>query len=142
MEKTAVNHPKGKNIIGAFHQPQCVLSDLEVLKTLPAKEMSAGYAEVIKYGMIADQLFFEWLFENRKQLLVYNKHNLANMIKNSCAIKAQVVTEDETEQGRRAILNFGHTFGHAIEAYEKYSGFLHGEAGGNWYEYCAAFISP
>jgi len=126
--KTAVNHPLGKNMIGAFYQPQCVLIDVDVLNTLPDRELSAGLAEVIKYGLIADAAFFDWLEANIERLLSRDKEALTYAIERSCQIKAEVVAEDEKESGRRAILNLGHTFGHAIEASEGYGSWLHGEA--------------
>jgi len=126
--KTGVNHPLGKNMIGAFYQPQLVLIDIDTLSTLPDRELSAGIAEVIKYGMICDAPFFEWLEANMDALLARNPQALAYAIERSCADKAAVVAEDERESGRRAILNFGHTFGHAIEAVQGYGNWLHGEA--------------
>ncbi|MBB5213073.1 3-dehydroquinate synthase [Microbulbifer hydrolyticus] len=126
--KTGVNHPLGKNMIGAFYQPQLVLIDIETLTTLPDRELSAGIAEVIKYGMICDAPFFEWLEANMDALLSRDPDALAYAIDRSCADKAAVVAEDERESGRRAILNFGHTFGHAIEAVQGYGNWLHGEA--------------
>lgn len=128
--KTGVNHPLGKNMIGAFYQPQAVFIDLDVLKTLPANELSAGMAEVIKYGFIYDADFFSWLESNMDQLMAGDVSSLAYAIERSCAIKAEVVAEDERESGLRAILNFGHTFGHAIEACQGYGAWLHGEAVG------------
>jgi 3-dehydroquinate synthase len=126
--KTAINHPQGKNMIGAFYQPVRVICDLSVLKTLPPREMSAGLAEVIKYGPIADAAFFVWLEQNMGGLREGQQHLLAHAVRRSCEIKAQVVASDEREQGLRAILNFGHTFGHAIEAGLGYGQWLHGEA--------------
>lgn len=128
--KTGINHPLGKNMIGAFYQPQRVLCDLEVLKTLPAREFSAGLAEVIKYGPIADMVFFEWLEANIDVLRGYDATALAHAVRRSCEIKAAVVGRDERESGLRAILNFGHTFGHAIEAGMGYGAWLHGEGVG------------
>ena len=128
--KTAINHPLGKNMIGAFHQPQRVICDLDTLKTLPPRELSAGLAEVIKYGPIADMAFFEWIESHLDDLLVQNPAALAYAVKRSCEIKAWVVGQDERETGLRAILNFGHTFGHAIEAGMGYGQWLHGEAVG------------
>jgi 3-dehydroquinate synthase len=128
--KTAINHPLGKNMIGAFYQPELVVCDLAVLKTLPAREMSAGLAEVIKYGPIADMAFFDWIEANIDGLRAGNMALLAHAVKRSCEIKAQVVGQDEKEGGVRAILNFGHTFGHAIEAGLGYGAWLHGEAVG------------
>ncbi len=126
--KVAVNHPRGKNIIGAFYQPRLVLADLDVLKTLDPREVRAGLAEVLKYGVIADQVFFAWLEENLERLLALEAEPLAHAVAVSCRIKARVVQEDETEQGRRAILNFGHTLGHALEALTGYTTYRHGEA--------------
>ncbi|MEQ1637784.1 MAG: 3-dehydroquinate synthase [Methylococcales bacterium] len=126
--KTGVNHALGKNMIGAFHQPQCVIADTEVLQTLDDRQLSAGLAEVIKYGLIRDLAFFEWLEENMPALLARDKSALAFAIERSCVNKAQVVTEDEFESGVRATLNLGHTFGHAIETGVGYGNYLHGEA--------------
>ncbi|WP_043319710.1 3-dehydroquinate synthase [Microbulbifer sp. HZ11] len=126
--KTGVNHPLGKNMIGAFYQPQLVLIDIDTLNTLPDRELSAGIAEVIKYGMICDKPFFQWLEQNMHKLLARDPEALAYAVKRSCEDKAAVVAEDERESGRRAILNFGHTFGHAIEAVQGYGKWLHGEA--------------
>ena len=128
--KTGINHPLGKNMVGAFHQPQLVVCDLDVLQTLPARELSAGLAEVIKYGPIADMRFFEWIELNLDRLMARDPAALAHAIKRSCEIKAVVVSQDEREGGLRAILNFGHTFGHAIEAGLGYGQWLHGEAVG------------
>jgi 3-dehydroquinate synthase len=128
--KTAINHPLGKNMIGAFYQPQRVICDLDTLKTLPPRELSAGLAEVIKYGPIADMAFFEWIESHLDDLLAQNPAALAYAVKRSCEIKAWVVGQDERETGLRAILNFGHTFGHAIEAGMGYGQWLHGEAVG------------
>lgn len=126
--KVAVNHPRGKNIIGAFYQPRLVVADMNVLATLEARELKAGLAEVIKYGVIADGAFFAWLERNLEQLLVMEPEALARAVATSCEMKAAVVQEDETEKGRRAILNFGHTLGHAIEALTGYNTYRHGEA--------------
>lgn len=126
--KTGVNHPGGKNFIGAFHQPQIVLIDTDTLYTLPERELKAGLAEVIKYGAICDVEFFAWLEENLDALLGKDAEAMAHAIKRSCELKAEVVAEDEREAGRRAILNFGHTFGHAIEHSLGYGEWLHGEA--------------
>ncbi|MCY4059781.1 MAG: 3-dehydroquinate synthase [Gammaproteobacteria bacterium] len=126
--KTAVNHSAGKNLIGAFHQPRAVIADVGVLATLPEREFRAGLAEVIKYGIIADATFFAWLESHMDDLLSRDPASLVDAIRRSCEIKAQVVADDEREQGRRVILNFGHTFGHAIEAVTAYERFLHGEA--------------
>ena len=128
--KTGVNHPLGKNMIGAFYQPKAVLIDTGVLTTLPSRELSAGLAEVIKYGLIADERFFAWLEDNLDRLLAMDSDALNYAIYRSCSIKAEVVAEDEREGGRRAILNFGHTYGHAIEAHLGYGEWLHGEAVG------------
>ncbi|HQQ52958.1 MAG TPA: 3-dehydroquinate synthase, partial [Ottowia sp.] len=114
--KTAINHPLGKNMIGAFYQPRLVLCDLDVLASLPARELSAGLAEVIKYGPIADMAFFDWIEANVDALRACDRDALAHAVERSCQIKAEVVGQDERESGLRAILNFGHTFGHAIEA--------------------------
>ncbi len=126
--KTGVNHEKGKNLIGAFHQPRVVLIDTDTLNTLPAREFRAGLAEVIKYGAICDPAFFAWLESNMIALLEKDPEVLAHAIQRSCELKAEVVAEDEREAGRRAILNFGHTFGHAIERCLGYGEWLHGEA--------------
>ena len=126
--KTAVNHPRGKNMLGAFYQPQAVLIDTQTLSTLPDREYAAGMAEVIKYGLIADIEFLTWLEQNMDALMARDPKQIAVAVKKSCETKAWVVAEDEKEQGLRAILNLGHTFGHAIEAAQKYSGWLHGEA--------------
>jgi 3-dehydroquinate synthase len=126
--KTGVNHPKGKNLIGAFHQPQVVMIDTDTLSTLPDRELKAGMAEVIKHGAICDIEYFGWLEENMQALLDKEPAALAHAIRRSCEIKAGVVAEDEREAGRRAILNFGHTFGHAIEHSCGYGEWLHGEA--------------
>ncbi len=126
--KTGVNHPLGKNMIGAFYQPQCVIIDINSLSSLPDRELSTGMAEVIKYGLIHDAKFFEWLENNIDQLLSRDPNLLAAAILTSCQIKAQVVELDEHETGLRAILNLGHTFGHAIETTMGYGNWLHGEA--------------
>ena len=128
--KTAINHPLGKNMIGAFYQPQRVICDLDTLRTLPERELSAGLAEVIKYGPIADAGFLEWIETNVDALLAREPEALAHAVLRSCEIKAAVVGADEREAGQRAILNFGHTFGHAIEAALGYGEWLHGEAVG------------
>ncbi|CAM8654029.1 AroB 3-dehydroquinate synthetase [Burkholderiales bacterium] len=129
--KTGVNHPLGKNMIGAFYQPQAVLIDMTVLQTLPERELSAGLAEIIKYGASLDRAFFEWLEAQMPALRARAPAALAHAIERSCQIKAMVVAQDERESsGRRAILNFGHTFGHAIEAGMGYGQWLHGEAVG------------
>jgi len=126
--KTGVNHKLGKNMIGAFHQPNCVLIDIDSLLTLPDNELSAGLAEVIKYGLICDRPFFEWLEENMAKLMAKDKDALSYAIEASCANKAKVVALDEREGGIRAILNLGHTYGHAIENHQGYGRWLHGEA--------------
>jgi 3-dehydroquinate synthase len=128
--KTAINHPLGKNMIGAFYQPQRVVCDLTVLKTLPQREVSAGLAEIIKYGPIADMPFFEWIDSHIDDLRACEPKAMAHAVRKSCEIKAHVVGQDEREAGLRAILNFGHTFGHAIEAGLGYGEWLHGEAVG------------
>ena len=128
--KTAINHPLGKNMIGAFYQPQLVLCDLSTLRTLPSRELSAGLAEVIKYGPIHDMEFFDWIESNLDALLARDPGALAYAVRRSCEIKAMVVGQDERETGLRAILNFGHTFGHAIESGLGYGEWLHGEAVG------------
>jgi 3-dehydroquinate synthase len=128
--KTAINHPRGKNMIGAFYQPRRVVCDLALLDTLPERELSAGLAEVIKYGPIADAGFLDWTESNIDALLLRDRAALAHAVRRSCEIKAEVVSADEREAGRRAILNFGHTFGHAIEAGLGYGQWLHGEAVG------------
>ena len=126
--KTAINHPLGKNMIGAFHQPKLVLADIDTLDTLPDRELKAGLAEVIKYGLIRDREFFDWLEINMPRLLARDADALAFAIERSCRNKAEVVIEDETETGVRALLNLGHTFGHAIETGLGYGEWLHGEA--------------
>lgn len=128
--KTAINHPLGKNMIGAFYQPLQVVCDLNVLKTLPDQELSAGLAEIIKYGPIADMAFFDWIDTNLDALLAKDPSALAYAVQRSCEIKAWVVAQDERESGLRAILNFGHTFGHAIESGLGYGAWLHGEGVG------------
>ncbi|UTF61658.1 3-dehydroquinate synthase [Gilvimarinus sp. DA14] len=126
--KTGVNHPLGKNMIGAFYQPQAVLADVSVLKSLPVRELAAGVAEVIKYGLICDASFFVWLEENIARVMAGDTDALAYCVVRSCEDKAKVVAEDEREGGVRAILNLGHTFGHAIETAQGYGNWLHGEA--------------
>lgn len=128
--KTGVNHPGGKNLIGAFHQPAAVIADTRTLQTLSPRELRAGLAEVIKYGLICDAAFFAWLEDNLDALLAGEPPALAHAIRRSCEIKADIVRRDEREQGERALLNLGHTFGHAIESATAYSGWLHGEAVG------------
>ena len=126
--KTAVNHPRGKNMIGAFYQPKLVVIDLDSLQTLPKKEFRAGLAEVIKYGVIADAKLFNFIEDNTKEILSLNSDCLEHIIETSCAIKAGVVEKDERENRHRMILNFGHTFGHSIETLTNYTEYLHGEA--------------
>lgn len=126
--KTAVNHPRGKNMIGAFHQPRAVVIDTAVLDTLPEREFAAGMAEVIKYGLIRDPEFFQWLLDNQAALAARDTAPVAEAILRSCRNKAEVVAADETEQGNRALLNLGHTFGHAMETFTGYRDWLHGEA--------------
>jgi 3-dehydroquinate synthase len=128
--KTGINHPLGKNMIGAFYQPLQVVCDLDMLNTLPVRELSAGLAEIIKYGPIADMAFFDWIESNLDALLAKEPAALAHAIRRSCEIKASVVAQDERESGLRAILNFGHTFGHAIESGLGYGEWLHGEGVG------------
>lgn len=126
--KTAVNHPLGKNMIGAFQQPQVVLTDMSQLNTLPERELSAGLAEVIKYALLGDVEFLEWLETHMEALVARDPAVLAEAVYRSCAHKARIVANDEKEQGERALLNLGHTFGHAIESYLGYGEWLHGEA--------------
>ena len=128
--KTGVNHPLGKNMIGAFHQPQCVIADTNTLNTLDDRQLSAGIAEVIKYGLINDVDFFAWLEKNMPKLLSRNADALVHAIEQSCRDKANIVAADERESGVRALLNLGHTFGHAIETGTGYGTWLHGEAVG------------
>jgi 3-dehydroquinate synthase len=126
--KTGVNHPGGKNLIGAFHQPQIVLIDTDSLATLPDRELKSGLAEIIKYGAVVDKDFFGWLETSMPALLARDREALVHAIRRSCEIKAEIVAADEQEAGRRALLNFGHTFGHAIETTLGYGEWLHGEA--------------
>ena len=126
--KTGVNHPLGKNMIGAFHQPGCVVIDTDTLDTLDQRELAAGLAEVIKYGLIRDAGFFTWLEQNIERLKQRDKRSLAYAIERSCTIKGEIVAADERESGQRALLNLGHTFGHAIETGTGYGKWLHGEA--------------
>jgi 3-dehydroquinate synthase len=127
--KTAIDTPRGKNLVGAFHQPRLVLADLDLLSTLPDREMRAGYAEVVKYGLLGDFGFFEWLETHSAAVLAREPAALARAVTRSVEMKAEIVAEDETEQGRRALLNLGHTFGHALEAETGYgAALLHGEA--------------
>ena len=126
--KTAINHPQGKNMIGAFYQPKLVLADTQTLDTLPQREFSAGLAEVIKYGLIRDLPFFEWLEANIEKIMARDHDAIVHVIYESCRNKAEVVAQDEKETGIRAVLNLGHTFGHAIETATNYQEYLHGEA--------------
>jgi len=126
--KTGVNHPLGKNMIGAFHQPRCVIADIDTLRTLPQREFSAGIAEIVKYGLICDREFYNWLSQQMSGLMARDTQLLSEAIYRSCANKARVVAADEREGGLRAILNLGHTFGHAIETAQGYGTWLHGEA--------------
>jgi 3-dehydroquinate synthase len=123
-----VNHPQAKNMIGAFYQPQAVIADIDTLKTLPPRELRAGLAEIVKYGLIADGALFAWLENHVEELLALDARALELAIKRSCEIKAAIVAEDERELGKRALLNFGHTFGHALESIGEYERWLHGEA--------------
>lgn len=125
--KTGINHPKGKNMIGAFWQPQMVLADMHTLTTLPKRELSAGMAEVIKYALIMDTDFLAWLEDNMPALMNLDKAALAEAVARCCQYKADIVAQDEREAGKRALLNFGHTFGHVIETHEGYGQWLHGE---------------
>lgn len=127
--KTGINTPAGKNLVGAFHQPHAVIADIATLKTLPRRELLAGYAEIVKYGLLGDAGFFEWLEEQGESVCNLDEGNLVRAIEISCSAKAAIVEEDEREKGRRALLNLGHTFGHALEAAAGYDGrLLHGEA--------------
>jgi len=126
--KTGVNHARGKNLIGAFHQPRAVVADLDTLRTLPPRELKAGLAEVIKYGMLGDAAFFAWLEQNLDALLALDAAALQHVVTTCCAMKARIVAADEREAGPRALLNLGHTFGHAIETHTGYDTWLHGEA--------------
>lgn len=125
--KTAINIEQGKNLVGAFHQPQAVCIDIDTLKTLPTREYNSGIAEMIKHALIADRDYFEWLEQNIDSLLDQDEHTLQYAIKRSCEIKANIITQDEQDHGIRQLLNFGHTFGHAIETASNYE-LLHGEA--------------
>jgi len=138
--KTGVNHPEGKNMIGTFHQPRLVWADVDTLKTLPRREFLAGIAEVIKYGVIWDKAFFEFLEKNRKKILGLDSGAMQFIIRRSCEIKAEVVSRDEREGGLRAILNYGHTIGHALETATGYTTHLHGEAVAMGM-YCEALLS-
>jgi 3-dehydroquinate synthase len=126
--KTAINHPLGKNMVGAFHQPAAVVIDTATLATLPPREFAAGLAEVVKYGAIHDLPFLGWIEANAERLVARDEEALAHAIRRSCEIKAAIVAQDERESGARALLNFGHTFGHAIESAAGYGAWLHGEA--------------
>ncbi len=126
--KTGVNLPQGKNLVGAFYQPQLVLADTDTLGTLPERELRSGFAEVIKHGAIRDVKFFEWLEREYKKVLALDPQAVAHVVRRCCEIKAAVVSADERESGMRALLNFGHTIGHAMETLSDYSGLLHGEA--------------
>ncbi len=127
--KTGINSSKSKNLIGSFHQPLAVLADIEILKSLPKREFVAGFVEVIKYGLIRDIRFFDYLEENYKEILDYDPLKLKKIICKSCEIKSEIIENDEKENGQRALLNLGHTFGHAIESFGKYNGtIIHGEA--------------
>ncbi|GAB6041184.1 3-dehydroquinate synthase [Endothiovibrio diazotrophicus] len=137
--KTGVNHPLGKNMIGAFYQPRCVIADTDTLNTLDDRQLSAGIAEVIKYGLIRDEAFLGWLEENMERLLERDPEALGYAIERSCRIKAEVVAADEREAGQRALLNLGHTFGHAIETGAGYGNWLHGEAVGTGMSMAAEF---
>ena len=140
--KTGVNHPGGKNLIGAFYQPRAVIADTDVLASLPDRELKSGLAEVIKYGCVWDPLLFEWLDRNMGKLLSRDAEALKYAIGRSCEIKATVVARDEREHDLRAILNFGHTFGHAIEAATAYETYLHGEAVGLGMLDCGRAVAP
>ena len=126
--KTGVNHPMGKNMIGAFHQPECVIADMDTLSTLPERELKSGLAEVIKYGLIDDAEFFQWIGYHIEGLLALDPDKLAHTVNRCCENKARIVAADERESGQRALLNLGHTFGHAIETANGYGVWLHGEA--------------
>ncbi|HEX3031529.1 MAG TPA: 3-dehydroquinate synthase, partial [Bacillota bacterium] len=126
--KVAVNHPRGKNLIGAFYQPRLVWIDVEVLGTLPVEELRAGLGEVVKYGLIWDEAFFVYLEDNAEKILALETETLLKIIAKACTIKAEVVAKDEREENLRAILNLGHTFGHALEALTSYRKYRHGEA--------------
>lgn len=126
--KTGVNHARGKNMIGAFHQPRAVIADLEALKTLPPRELRSGLAEVIKYAMLGDAAFFRWLEQHLEAVLALNAAAMIEVVEKCCAMKARIVAADEREAGPRALLNLGHTFAHAIETHTGYDAWLHGEA--------------
>jgi 3-dehydroquinate synthase len=138
--KTGVNLPQGKNLVGAFYQPRLVLADTETLRTLPERELRAGFAEVIKDGAIQDAAFFEWLEANHRQVLSLDNGAVAHAVRRCCEIKSAIVSQDERESGIRAFLNFGHTIGHAMEALGEYVGLLHGEAI-SMGMVCAAYLS-
>ena len=127
--KTGINSKIGKNLIGSFHQPQAVLADINILKTLPNREFRAGFAEVVKYGLIKDLEFFNWLNQEYESIFIHDKNSLKTMITKSCEIKAEIIKNDEKEGGKRALLNLGHTFAHAIESFGNFDGrIIHGEA--------------
>jgi len=126
--KTAVNHPSGKNMIGAFYQPTCVVADTDTLKTLPPREFAAGLAEVIKHSLILDRDFFAWLEDHMDDVVALDATAISIVVRRNCELKAAIVAEDERERGRRALLNLGHTFGHALESLGEYGQWLHGEA--------------
>lgn len=126
--KTAINLPEGKNMVGAFHQPQAVFSDLDFLDTLPVREFNAGLMEIMKYGLILSPSFYYFIGNNKESIKERNRDTIAYLIHNSCQFKAEIVAQDEKEKGMRAILNFGHTIGHALESYTNYKFYLHGEA--------------
>ncbi|QHS10785.1 3-dehydroquinate synthase [Sinimarinibacterium sp. NLF-5-8] len=126
--KTGINHPLGKNMIGAFHQPRLVLADTDALRTLPQRELLAGIAEVIKYGLLGDERFLSWIEAHLDALLALDQAAIGEAVRRSCEMKAQIVARDEKESGERALLNLGHTFGHAIETWAGYGHWLHGEA--------------
>jgi len=127
--KTGINTPQGKNLVGAFYQPKTVIADIGTLQTLPRRELLAGYAEVVKYGLINDEEFFIWLEKSHEDVLSLKRDAVAKAVETSCRKKAEIVAADEREQGQRALLNLGHTFGHALEAAAQYDGrLLHGEA--------------
>jgi 3-dehydroquinate synthase len=138
--KTAINHPLGKNMIGSFYQPHAVIMDVNTLQSLPEREFRAGLAEIIKYGLLESRAFFKRVHDDLQQNLLSNPPLLADLVAHCCEIKAKIVQEDERELGKRALLNLGHTFAHALEAYTKYERWLHGEAVGIGL-YCAALLS-
>jgi 3-dehydroquinate synthase len=126
--KTAINLSKGKNMVGSFHQPQAVFCDLDFLETLPNRQFNAGLMEVIKYGLILDASFYDFIVKNRGSIKARNKDTIAGLVYRCCQLKAEIVAQDEKERGIRSILNFGHTVGHALESYADYQFYLHGEA--------------